>query len=641
MIERITKLKESTTSKEVKTLCESALNTLTSSIYKGVPEEARNEIELATISGLFESLSKIKDKEISYWVKNERRRYSIKNLGIRESINTLQGEARENLALRETLNSYRDFLNSGTPEVVLYEDFTTAMQSFSYFPKVGNAIKAIEDRVNTYKSDVSIQKIIETMKGTSSNYLLPLIEDLIQNYLDNKNIQTKSSLKEGLIKFSYDPFIRDIINLVSLDATELQLEYANASCDIQKVYSPIFYLGENEVAFNVKGDFYIKKGNNISRISGKNLQNLDPNFISLCEAVNHPSVSIERDHIKIYDKKHIAIIKEGKVLINDKEMSSEDFAQSFEMSEWTGDLQFLNLVEALRANFNEISEVDFVKRVYLKENENYFADIFKLRGNLFINTFDISEGKATFYRNVNPIQARGIMMEHLRYDVTSLFKDVISDEEKIIKEIEESRKEYSSYIKLLEEKIKRFRSESSPLSKEVIEILEGELLEVKNEYKDYLNLVEKYLRPLKEDITISVDVDGKKYIVPIPSEVVSNNSDTEEENEPASAITFDDDEAEYLSDSPSIPGSSVNLDSDEIEAEADTIEAEKEVDVEEPEGEIKIETGEEVESPEEAEEEEEEEEEEEAEEEKAEEESTDGTKEKKKKKIFLKKKRIE
>jgi phosphotransferase system enzyme I (PtsI) len=62
-----------------------------------------------------------------------------------------------------------------------------------------------------------------------------------------------------------------------------------------------------------------------------------------------------------------------------------------------------NTVQYLKENFDEIAEVEFVKRVYLKENCNYAADVFKLRENICITTYDPANNKVTFYRNINPI----------------------------------------------------------------------------------------------------------------------------------------------------------------------------------------------------------------------------------------------
>lgn len=608
MIEKINSLKSKTQDNDVKSLCEKALDSLSSNAYRDIPRSAKVEIERAVIEDLFENLSKSKDSDTQKWLKNSKRIWAVRNLGIREAINSLtEGETGRNATLQQVLEYFRAQLES-QPEVLLYESFITGMQSFHYFPKVGNAIQAIKDRIDNYEADVSITKIMETMKRTRSNYLVPLIEDLVQNYLDNKNMQTKSSLKEGLIKFSYDPFVRDIINLVTADATELQLEYANAQCDIEKVYSPVLYLGENEAVFGVRGSFYVKKGNTLSRLNRDSISKLDPEFVSLCEAINDSNVVIDGKTVTIYEGSDKAIISEDKVLVNGQEFTNEQFKKSAEIADWTGKGKFLALVEMFRENFNEIAEVDFAKRVYLKENSDYAADVFKLRGNISVSTYNPSMGKGTFYRNVNPIQAKNLMMEHLRFDVSKAFEDLLPDEEKINEEIETTKKEYSDYIKDLEKKISEFKINpyAKEVNEEVIQALEEELNEIKEEYKDYLNLVEAYMRLPEEELheakitldiegPLNLEIDGQKYTVPIPETPgeggeVGDEFGTEVgaedmEGEPASAVTFDDMGSELLGDAPSVQADEVNLGADEIEADADAAEAEAEMGAdEEPEG---------------------------------------------------------
>lgn len=608
MIEKINSLKSKTQDNDVKSLCEKALDSLSSNAYRDIPRSAKVEIERAVIEDLFENLSESKDSDTQEWLKNSKRIWAVRNLGIREAINSLtEGETGRNATLQQVLEYFRAQLES-QPEVLLYESFITGMQSFHYFPKVGNAIQAIKDRIDNYEADVSITKIMETMKRTRSNYLVPLIEDLVQNYLDNKNMQTKSSLKEGLIKFSYDPFVRDIINLVTADATELQLEYANAQCDIEKVYSPVLYLGENEAVFGVRGSFYVKKGNTLSRLNRDSISKLDPEFVSLCEAINDSNVVIDGKTVTIYEGSDKAIISEDKVLVNGQEFTNEQFKKSAEIADWTGKGKFLALVEMFRENFNEIAEVDFAKRVYLKEDSDYAADVFKLRGNISVSTYNPSMGKGTFYRNVNPIQAKNLMMEHLRFDVSKAFEDLLPDEEKINEEIETTKKEYSDYIKDLEKKISEFKVNpyAKEVNEEVIQALEEELNEIKEEYKDYLNLIEAYMRLPEEELheakitldiegPLNLEIDGQKYTVPIPETPEEGGEVGDEfgtevgaedmEGEPASAVTFDDMGSELLGDAPSVQADEVNLGADEIEADADAAEAEAEMGAEEePEG---------------------------------------------------------
>jgi len=591
MIEKINQLKSKTNSDEVKNLCESAIAAISSTIYNGVTPEARFEIERVAITNLFEGLSKHDKVEgVKEWLDVQKRLFTIKNLGVREAVNSLH----ESKELKAVLEQFKDALDKGVHESCLYEQFITALSPFGYFPTVGNAIKVVKDRVELYKNDVDIMKILETMKESRSNYLVPLIADVVDNYLSNKNMQTRHQLSETLMKFTYDPFVRDIASIITMDATDLQLEYANAQCDIQKVYSPVLYIGENEAVFAVNKVYYVKKGNVVNRLSNVDVMKLDEEFKTLCEALAQPNIVVEREGVSVYHGKDKAFITENGVMVNDKPMTNEEFQNAASISSWAGNTGFYQLVEFLRSNFSEIAEIDFVKRVFLKEDANHSADVFKLRDNVFITTHSPELGKSTFYRNVNPMQARGIMMEHLRYDVTSLYGGLLPDEEKINEQIKETKEEYNNYIAELTQKINDFNANpyKRDVTGKVVEALEEELQSVKDEYKDYLNRIEKYFRAegINEEISIDINVDGKKYTVPIPQEVNGAKPKGDEETEktgtevgaeylpdqPATAVTFDQDQTELIGDTPTIPEDEIDLGSGETEEEAEEAEEEKE-----------------------------------------------------------------
>ena len=604
MIAKINELKRTTQIQDIKLLCETTIAAMSSAIYNSVTSEARFEIERVALENLFEGLSKYpKDKLISEWLKNEQRLYSIKNIGVRKTINALkEKEAKEDQALSAVLEHFEEKVNT-LPEVLIYEEFISALAGeYNWVPGVATQLDALSQRVSNYKNDIDISKIIETMKATKSNYLLPLIEDVVNNYLSNKTEQTKSHLKETLVKFSYDPFVKDLINIVMVDAKDLQLEYANSGVDIEKVFSPLSYLGENEVAFNVKGTFYIKKGNNINRVKRSDVEKLDENFRAVCEAVNVPNVELNKKEITVYVDNDKAVINEDTVTVNTHVMNEEDFKSAAEVSKWTGNAHFFMLTEILRANFNEIVEVDFVKRVHLKEDESHAADIMKLRNNIYITTYDPINNKSTFFRNINPIQAEKVMMEHMRFDVSNTFADILPNKEKILAQIEETKKSYIEYINTLNEKIEIFKRQGeSETTHQVLEALQEELKEIKIEYKDYVNEIEKYTS-VAENVTVSIDVDGEKYTVPIPEPTSTAKGEKAAdttgivvgaehmEDSPASEITFNDDQTELLGDSPSIQDDEVDLGVDNVEAQADAAEAEAdeetEVSVEEPEAEV-------------------------------------------------------
>ncbi len=606
MITKINQLKSKTAIAEVQDLCESTIAAISSAIYKGVTTDAQLEIERVALSNLFEGLEKYsKDKVISEWLANQKRLYTIKHLGIRSAVNSLmEKEGRINPTLEGILESFKERLEQDVPEVLLYEAFVSAMSGYNYLPAVHTELSAVGERVTKYKNDIDISKIIATMKDTRSNYLIPLIEDVVDNYLTDKTEQSKHILKETLIKFSYDPFVRDLLNIVMLDASQLQLEYANAACDIEeKIFSPILYLGESEVLFNVKGTYYVKKGNYISKLGKDAVTKLDPQFKSLCESLNLPNVEITKKDITVYMGEDMAVLNENETLVNGKSFTKKQINESMTAAAWAGNVDLYQFVNVLRDNFDEIAEIDFVKRVFLKENVNYAADVFKLRDNIYITTYDPINNKTTFYRNINPIQAEKIMMEHMRFDVSKTFQDILPNKERVLVEIDETKKEYTDYIQSLEEKIVQFSNESGKAAKAVVEALQEELEDVKNDYKNYLNEVQKFTEVSENlNITVQDDTSGKSYTVVVPTgamaakgeggqlkgeegaegdefgtEVGMASLQNPDAGGAASAVTFDDDQSELISDQPTMDQDQVDLGADDLEAYADKVDAESEL----------------------------------------------------------------
>ena len=584
MINKLNELKANSKSQFVKELCESTINTLTSAIYNGVSSDAQREIERISLENIFEKLSSVEnDSYVTEWVTNQKRIYSAKNIGVRAAITSLrESEGKYDQTLSSILESF-DYRLQTTPEVLLYEEFVSSMGVYNWMKPVQTAVAKIMENVDMYKADVDINKVIETMKLTRSNYLVPLIEDVVDNYLKNKTEQTKSILKETLVKFSYDPYVRNIIDFVMADSVSLQLEYASANADIDTVYSPLRYLGENEVLFNVKGTFYVKKGNNINRVKNADVKNIDEAFRTLCAVINQPTVEISKKDIKVYMGKDSAVISESAVIVNSKKMSNDEFNEAKDVAKLAGNQDFFNTVQYLKENFDEIAEVEFVKRVYLKENYNYAADVFKLRENICITTYDPANNKVTFYRNINPIQAEKVMMEHMRFDVSGAFKDLLPNKDKIISQISETKEAYVTYINELNEKISSLSSMPRTAAIDLaISAINEELNEMKNEYKDYVNSSEEYTS-IAEGITVTVDVDGTKYAVPIPQQVspargettdqpVGTEVQSDQNVEPATQVTFDADKSELLGDNPSIDGDKVDLGVDDAEAAADAAE---------------------------------------------------------------------
>jgi len=166
MITKINDLKTSCNDSTVKSLCESALTSLTSLMYNNVSKDAKDEIERVTIDNLFSKLEKIDTKVVNEWLSNQKRIYAVKNLGVKNAIrNLLESECKYNDTLNSIIIDFKT-QTENIPEVLLYESFNGVLSSLSYIPSVSKNLTVINENVSKYKNDVEISKILESMKVT-------------------------------------------------------------------------------------------------------------------------------------------------------------------------------------------------------------------------------------------------------------------------------------------------------------------------------------------------------------------------------------------------------------------------------------------------------------------------------------------
>lgn len=441
---------------------------------------------------------------------NERKNFDFfeNQIKLNQSISAILKESKN-----EKLNSFcRDYakkITNGIKESMLYESFISGVSQWNWLNAVDTELSAISDRINKYKQEIDFSKIINTMKETDSYYIVPLIEEVVLNYVNDKSAANRTILKDRLMCFHHDPYVNEMLNILyydrsineSLNLDELEKQVRN-KVSIEKIYSPIKVIKENECIFNVKGTYYNRKGNNITRISRKETELIDENFKSLCDLINSDFVKINEDSIDVFDNTKIAHITNEGVFINDKPYSIEELKESKKIAFFARDNEkFYDNVLKLNENFNNIACVDFAKRVNLNSNIKRSVDIFKIKENLSITTHD-EMGRHTFYRNSNPIQTANIINEHMNLNISNLFEELQSNSSKIREEIMSTRKSYENCISELKEKLNQLESciESCVEEKDVKEVnklkeeVEDELKKVENDYKEYQKNSDEFLK---------------------------------------------------------------------------------------------------------------------------------------------------
>ena len=440
----------------------------------------------------------------------------------------------KNEKLKVFCEQYINALNNGKPDELLYESFISGISNWNYLSAVDTELSALNDRVNRYKQDISLKKILETMSQTGSYYIVPLIEDVVADYVDNKNMATRTILLQRLEAFEYDPFVRDMECLITRDLSientvylGESVEYLNNKVKTELVFSPVKYIKENECVFNVKGAYFARKNNEISKLTKNEVASLSESFKALCNIVNNDNVrfSQEFNSVTIYGNENKCVINESEILLNDKEVTTDELKSLMEsaINMRSNDAEFYAMSVALNEHYNDIAYIDFVKRIESKDNSGKSCDVFKLKESIFVNTTNSNLGRSTFYRNVNPIQCRNYINEHMEINCSPLFEDELPEQEKIEHDIETKKKEYQDYIDSLEEKKKTLMSmkDEAADTKDIddaIDMIDKELEDTKKDFKKYQDDADKYLNgdeddeddSLKDDLPDTGDEDGDK-----------------------------------------------------------------------------------------------------------------------------------
>ena len=210
-----------------------------------------------------------------------------------KNVNKIEQKDNKNEKLKVFCEQYINALNAGKPEELLYESFISGISNWNYLSAVDTELSALKDRVSQYKQDIDLKKILDTMSQTGSYYIVPLIEDVVVDYVENKNMATRAILLQRLEAFEYDPFVRDMECLITRDLSientvylGESVEYLNNQVKTELIFSPVQFIKENECVFNVKGAYFARKGNNIAKLTKNEVSELNESFKSLCNLVN-------------------------------------------------------------------------------------------------------------------------------------------------------------------------------------------------------------------------------------------------------------------------------------------------------------------------------------------------------------------
>lgn len=508
------------------------------------------------------------------------------NLGT--TINEMKSDlyVQRNDRLMSILEQYESAINQGAYEERLYETFIHSVSPYaSYMTGLMLPLKSLKDRIDDSKVEIDLTKILESMLETSSYYIVPLIEENVATYVKEKTPNHRVQLMSNLAAFAADPYVKLMIEAINLDNdrnavcvsenkvfdTQDRIKFIHEHANVNDIYSPIQYLKENSCVFSINGKYYVKNGTSISKFDiAKDGYLLNENFVHLTRLINDPRVSINNNTITFASNNKVVTINESGIEINGKKEDLESFdnINNLAIMYEDYDVRFWNEAKLLAENFNNIANVDFAKHVELYDDNNISFDIMKLSENLFVSTHNNVLNEHIFYKNVNPIQCRNIINEHMGMNVSDLFENLLPNQDALMKKIfettnayQEAINKYSNEIDKLEAAKDKAEGEQRSKIDKMISDLEDKKKDLEKEYNEFQNKakdltdvsedddkegeeedsegkkVEKSDEPLK-----SSEVDDVKDELSQPMGDEAQASEEEPVNEPAEGGMVSDDE---------------------------------------------------------------------------------------------------
>ena len=500
---RIEGLISSTSSEEAKNICNEAVKKCAEYSIFNISPEAVEQIEMKISEGLISDLESINENDVANFITTEKRIVGMYSLGVKKSLKSIK---ESELAKHPTALYMLEKLSKieSLPEWMIIEQVIDSLTPFSWEPIVKESLDELNVNAKKFSEDIKIYKAVHEAKNNAgSAFLMSGIEKHIDEYLNHRTPTNRVALIETLSKYLHDKAIRNLHNVVIESEKSFQIKATGADVIVKKSYSPVIIAEKDEI-FAVNGVAYVKNGNKMRPLTEEENQKLPSYFTFISSFLSQSNVEILENSIKVFSRdKKVELVEESEglaIFVNNKKVSKDEFhcaylnSGVFRMEE----REIIGAVSQLIEHWDGIFELDFMKSIYPKGMPHRRADVFKLNENTFIFTADNLMNETRFYPNCNASQSRNLIMEFASYDLGLTFKDVLSEEDKTIVELQEKVADCMNAITYLEERknvletINDIEIRESSEVKELLTAIQEEIDSVREEYYTAKNAMKSF-----------------------------------------------------------------------------------------------------------------------------------------------------
>ena len=326
------------------------------------------------ISSLNESLSQIKgDKAVNSFLTSE----SIKNLGVLESVNSLlSSPVAEHMKAKIMLENYKNILvNKNIPEYAVIENFVNDLSQLTWDAKSKDIFESLLGKVNNYNREIYVSKVIDSIKGSGSREFYSDLYECLNEWMTSKD-KSNGLLVNKISKYSFNPVVKNLINYLNLnesqkDSSRLSIPETNqGESYVERAYSAMSTNENQNFAFGLGGFIFEATENGVQRIDAKTAASSYGNtFVNLLGITSRPDVKINEAGVHFTVGKKIVTITEGTE--NNPNVfvgrNKLSFSNVNEMAKLIG------LEVSSYMGYNDMSLVKDIATVY--ENYNSFVEL--------------------------------------------------------------------------------------------------------------------------------------------------------------------------------------------------------------------------------------------------------------------------
>ena len=282
---------------------------------------ASNSGSYASINEGLDDSSEFVDKinKISYndasaksFVKSQ----GAKDLGLKSAIKRISESSIYSYPKVKNFCNQYSFLieNKGIPEFSLIQNFISEMESFSWDSSVSEISVELKNRFNEFSREIEVSKVLESIKNSGSSSFYSDLTETLNEWLVSEN-KSNGLLVRNIEKYNFNPVVRNLINFLNVNegqnSSKLALPIANQEESfVGKVFSPVLF-EKGRTFFYIGKSIFEANDNSLKKLSHKECSSLPEGYLKLVNTINKGGIKINEEGLFItFGKKVVRIVEE-------------------------------------------------------------------------------------------------------------------------------------------------------------------------------------------------------------------------------------------------------------------------------------------------------------------------------------------